>query len=94
MWGLNKIDKVTLGAEVRDTVTGFQGIAIAKHKYLHGCCRITIQPKANEDGTLPKCETFDEPQLEIINSKKHEKGDDSIGGPEKYSPGNRIEEIR
>jgi len=75
---------VELGTEVRDVVSGFCGITTAKHTYLNGCSRITVQPKIDKDGKLPEAQTFDEPQLELIGKKKI-KGENNTGGPEKYS---------
>jgi hypothetical protein len=75
---------IELGTEVKDKVSGFTGIATAKHLYLNGCCRMTIQPKITKDGKLPDAETFDEPQLEVVTKKKII-GDNTTGGPEKYS---------
>jgi len=75
---------VELGTEVCDVVSGFCGVAVAKHLYLNGCSRITVQPKIDKDGKLPAEQTFDEPQLELIGKKKI-KGNNDTGGPEKYS---------
>ena len=75
---------IELGTEVRDVVSGFTGIATAKHTYLNGCARITVQPVIDKEKKLPEAQTFDEPQLEIV-SKKKIKGKNDTGGPEKYS---------
>ena len=75
---------VELGTEVMDEVSGFIGVAIAKHTYLNGCCRVTVQPKIDKEGKLPEEKTFDEPQLKVV-SKKKIKGQNDTGGPEKYS---------
>ena len=75
---------IDLGSEVRDSVSGFLGVATAKHQYINGCTRITVQPKVDKDGKLPETQTFDEPQLEVV-SKKKIKGKNDTGGPEKYS---------
>ena len=75
---------ITLGAEVKDTVSGFTGVAVAKHNYINGCTRITVQPKVDKLGKLPDSQTFDEPQLTAI-SKKIIKGKNDTGGTEKYS---------
>lgn len=54
---------VKLGEKVKDTVSGFTGIAVVKHEYLHGCFRFTIQPGIDKEGKHPDSCTFDEPQL-------------------------------
>jgi len=77
---------INLGDEVRDTVSGFCGIAISKHVYMQGCTRISVQPKVNKDGELPDIASFDEPQLEVVKAGKVRPvimPTDS-GGPERY----------
>lgn len=88
---------INLGDKVKDNVSGFQGIAVAKHSYLEGCDRFSIQPPIDKDGKLPSCEAFDEPQLKVIKA-----GEITVeyskrmktkkpGGPEKYSdPGKEV----
>jgi hypothetical protein len=79
---------IKLGDKVRDKVSGFTGIAISRHTYLEGCTRISIQPEIDKDGKLPAINTFDEPLVEIIESQKIVKREQSEynGGPEKYMP--------
>lgn len=36
---------VELGQKVKDRVTGFNGIAIARVEYLNGCVQILVRPK-------------------------------------------------
>lgn len=74
---------INLGQEVKDVVSGFKGVAVAKHLYLNGCSRITVQPKIDKDGKLPESQSFDEPQLKVL-SKKCLSGKTDTGGPEKY----------
>jgi hypothetical protein len=75
---------IDLGSEVEDSISGFKGISVAKHLYINGCTRITVQPKVDKDGKLPETQTFDEPQL-IETSDKRITGKNNTGGPEKYS---------
>lgn len=75
---------IKLGTEVVDIVSGFCGIAVARHSYLNGCDRITVQPKTNKDGKLPEEKTFDEPQLKKISTKTIKRGSKKTGGPEKH----------
>ncbi len=62
---LNK-DKVQLGDRVQDCVTGFKGVVVSQHNYLHGCTRFSVQPKINKGGEYPDVATFDEPQLKLL----------------------------
>lgn len=75
-----------LGDKVKDAVSGFEGIAIAKYSYLQGCDRICVQPPINAEGKLPSAETFDKPQL-IVTEKSVVVRTATLkdpGGPEKY----------
>ena len=55
-----------LGKEVRDKVSGFQGIVVAVTKWLYSCIRVNVAPKTKKDGTLQESQGFDIDQLEII----------------------------
>ena len=79
--------EIKLGDLVEDTVSGFTGVAVAKTIYFQGCNRVAIQPKIDKEGKLPKCETFDEPQLKTTKKeiKKRSAPKNNPGGPEKYS---------
>jgi hypothetical protein len=64
-------DKIALGDVVRDTITGFQGVAIGITHWLHGCGRVVVQPQDLKDGKPIDAMTFDELQLEIVAKGKH-----------------------
>jgi len=59
--------RVKLGQKVKDNISGFQGIAVCRMLWLHGCERISVQPPVDKDGKQPEPQTFDEPQLDIIS---------------------------
>lgn len=62
--------KVDLGDTVEDTVTGFRGIAIGRHTFLHGATSITVQPIISHYGILPETENFSEASLKTTKTKK------------------------
>jgi len=83
-------NRIELGQRVRDPVSGFEGIAVSRHEYIHGCERINIQPECGEDKKLPTSETFDALGLEIIGAGVTHGLLDKVsralrGGPEKHS---------
>lgn len=81
---------VQLGDEVRDKVTGFQGIVVAKYIYLQGCTRVCVQPRVNgTEMKLPDAGTFDEPNLEVVREEVVTPGPQDTGGPEKWMPKDR-----
>lgn len=74
--------KINLGDKVKDTVTGFKGIAVGRTVWLHGCSRIVVQPEGlTKDGKLFETQSFDEPQLVVITSAKKKEGTHKTGGP-------------
>ena len=72
---------INLGDEVKDTVTGFKGIATGVSEFLHGCRRICVTPKMNKDGTLGEAQWFDEPQIAVVKAKVILAGSRTTGGP-------------
>ncbi len=79
---------IQLGDRVKDPVSGFQGIAISSHTYMHGCTRISVQPPIGEDGKLPDAHAFDEPALVIVEAQAVSvspvASGQRTGGPDKY----------
>jgi len=84
---------INLGDEVKDTITGLKGIAIARHTYLQGCDRISVQQPVNKSGEVPEAMTFDEPQLKIVTFAKIKRTapKKNPGGPEKYRDRGRLD---
>lgn len=62
-------ERVELGEEVRDEVTGFQGVVVARSEWLFGCVRVAVQPRDTDDDDEPRDKKwFDEPQLEVVGT--------------------------
>lgn len=59
---------VQLGDLVRDSVTGFEGVAVSITRYLQGCRRVGVQSRKLIDGKPGDWQTFDEPQLTVTKS--------------------------
>ena len=60
---------INLGDEIEDTVTGFRGIAIGRHMFLHGITSITVQPVVERYGYLSESEVFAETSLKTVKAK-------------------------
>ena len=76
---------ITIGDTVRDKITGFEGVVIAYTRWLSGCDRVTVQPRALKDGGVRMSEGFDVLQVElvekgsvVIDEREEEK---KTGGP-------------
>lgn len=54
---------VKLGDKVKDTVTGFKGIATGRYTFLNGCIRIEVTPEELKDGKPIEHVVFDEQRL-------------------------------
>jgi hypothetical protein len=67
--GLRKKDEteIKLGEKYRDTTSGFEGTAVGRHEYLHGCTRITLQTL--KDGDLKEF-SFDAPALVAVETQQ------------------------
>jgi hypothetical protein len=77
---------IELGNKVRDTLTGFTGIAVGRTTWLYGCTRIAIEPnKLGKDGKPAEPHWFDEQRIEVIAKSKPKVSADSrakTGGPQ------------
>ena len=50
---------ILLGSKVKDSITGFEGVAVGRTEFLYGCIRIGIEGVAKPGEIL----WFDEPRL-------------------------------
>jgi hypothetical protein len=55
---------VKLGSKVKDSITGYEGIAVQRIEYLYGCVRIGVEGKVGADGKVPGIEYFDEQRVD------------------------------
>jgi len=62
---------IELGQEVKDKVTGFTGIAIAKLEFLNGCLQFCVQPKMKSNNAdRPDGKYLDVEQLDVVSGSK------------------------
>lgn len=63
--------KYELGEELKDIVTGFRGIVMARTEYFTGCMHYGLASKAlTKDGKVGDWEYFDESRLVLVSEKK------------------------
>ena len=79
-------ERINIGDEAEDTVTGFKGIVVCKSEYLNGCFRLGIQPRELHEGSTIDAHYFDEPQLRKIKAKVLPQGPKNTGGPLPFMP--------
>lgn len=78
--------KIRLGSRVRDTITGFEGIATGRSIWLYGCERICIEVDKLENGKTIEPEWFDDQRVELVKAGKPIKTKESVatsGGPQR-----------
>ena len=73
---------IKLGDKVRDKVSGFEGVVVGSHHYLTGCIRLSVQPATGDDGDYREQQTFDEPQLQIVEASAVTIADPRATGPD------------
>lgn len=72
-----------LGDRVEDRVSGFSGVVTSLHRFLLGCDRMSVQPPISGDGKLPESQSFDAPDLTVIEKQAvlyHNRRDKSYTG--------------
>lgn len=76
------MNKIILWVYARDVVTDFSGIVTSITKYLSGCDRVVLTPKA-ENGEIKDGGSFDITTVEFINEGVSEKFKEEIERPVK-----------
>ena len=78
---------VKLGNRARDTMTGFEGVVVARTDWLYGCTRIGIEPTTLDKEGNPKDERwFDEQRVEVVKKTAPKVSKDNsatTGGPQR-----------
>lgn len=71
---------VNLGDRVKDTITGFTGIAVAITQHLNGCLHIGIEAASLEpEKHRPVYDVFDIQRIEVIEAGAYKPQDHGIG---------------
>lgn len=84
-------NKIKLGDRVRDTMTGIEGIAFGRSKYLTGCNHIAIKRDGVDSASKPhETHWVDEPLCEIVERAafsvpEEMRGSRKTGGPSLHS---------
>jgi len=78
--------KFNLGEELRDKITGYQGVVSARTEWLYGCRRYTVQSREMKDGKPVDSLTCDEMAMERVKVAPKGKKVASTGGPHDEAP--------
>lgn len=69
--------KYPMNVIAKDTISGFQGVIIARNAHLFGCAQYGLAPQElASDGSPRKTEYFDESRIEIVDETNAVKGED------------------
>ncbi len=71
---------IELGKKYRDRITGFCGIATARHEYLNGCVRISLTAVELQDGKPVDGQSFDSEDMVYVDDGVATKANPT-GGP-------------
>ena len=82
---------VNLGAKVRDRISGFKGVAVARTERLYDCVRIGVLSQKLKDGQVTEPQWFDEAQVEVVRNPSSKST--APGGPSRPT-GQRIDPKR
>lgn len=82
---------IAQGSEVRDRITGFNGLVTGRCQYITGCNQYLVQPSTNEKGEFVEARWFDENRLVIDSWMRKTELADLIGasaddGPDVPAP--------
>lgn len=75
---------INLGSKVKDSITGFAGVATGRTEWLYGCVRYCVEPAELRDGKPIEAQHFDEQRLVVVEDKAPApagQGGARIGGP-------------
>lgn len=57
---------INLGDEVRDQITGFEGVVTGKVRYISGCDQLLVQPPV-KDGDFKEAHWIDIDRCRVVN---------------------------
>ncbi len=76
--------KFSVGDKLKDKITGFSGVVMARTEWLNGCVRYQLQPTELKAGKMQDEAVFDEGQLVLVKAAKPEPKP-KRGGPQNDS---------
>jgi len=75
-----------LGDKLKDRVTGFEGIVIARSEWLNGCKQYCLKPPVDKDGKVQSGEWIDQEQLKLVKEGAVAVDAKPTGGPQGDAP--------
>jgi hypothetical protein len=73
---------IALGDIARDTISGYEGVVVARTEWINNCVRFTLQAKKlTADGKPVEAVTFDAFDLELVSTREPPVEPVKHGGP-------------
>jgi len=80
------VSKVRLGKKYRDTISGYEGIAVTRVEYLYGCVRVGLEREGPEIKADEREQLFDEQRLVEAKTGRTPTPTATSGGPRPAPP--------
>lgn len=85
--------KHSMNAVAKDTVSGFQGVIIARNAHLFGCAQYGLAPQElSTEGTPRATEFFDESRIEVVDNSSAVEGDNDFSDIFSIPLGSEVED--
>lgn len=72
--------KYELGSKVECKITGYKGVITARHEWLYGCRRYTLQARELKDGKPVDTHYLDEDAIQLLEAAEPHHVRDTGGG--------------
>jgi hypothetical protein len=66
---MSQIFKFALGDQVKDTITDFKGVIVARTEWMNKCVRYAVQPREMHEHKIVEDKWFDEEQIVLQGPK-------------------------
>jgi hypothetical protein len=80
------MSEIKLGDQVKDIISGFEGIVTGACKYLTGCTQFSVIPRVDDKGNFSEGHWFDEDRLVVTEESVVSIPSNSNGGSTADAP--------
>lgn len=68
-----------LSDQVRNVISGFEGIITGKCEYINGCVQFLVQPRVDKEGNHRNAKWIDDAELEMVKANATDVGSSTAG---------------
>ncbi len=77
---------IPLGAKVKDTISGFEGVVTGRAQYISGCAQSLVAPTVTSEGAFRDGQWFDTQRLRIVDDSMVILNNGPTPGPDRQAP--------